>query len=291
MKVNPVYRQETRISARSFRLPLIILLCNTILATVALLDMYSMVTQVRTTAEIQYSSFLSLYIFVASIEFVMVLLIVPALTAGSISGERERQTLNLLLTTRMTPADIVLGKLCASLSTVFLLVVSSFPILALVFIYGGVTLWDIVLLLVSFFSTAVLVGSIGICCSSVLKRSTIATAASYCVMALLVFGTIGLLRFASSFQTGAGGIGKDYGILTWILLMNPAVSFGMAMRGQFNNVRRLRMVDSWAGNLLSAQSEAYWLWVSVALQLLLAALCLWVAVGQVNPRRKRRWKF
>ena len=60
MKINPVYRQESKISARSFRLPLIVLVCNSILALVALLDMYSMITQVKTTAEIQYSSFLNL---------------------------------------------------------------------------------------------------------------------------------------------------------------------------------------------------------------------------------------
>lgn len=171
MKINPVYRQESRVSARSFRLPLIILSCNSLLALVALLNMYSMVTQVKATAEIQYSSFLSLYIFGAAIEFAMLLLIVPALTAGSVSGERERQTLNLLLTTRMTPADIVMGKLLSCLSTVFLLVVSSFPILALVFIYGGVTGKDIFLLLISFGSTALLAGSIGICCSSIFKST------------------------------------------------------------------------------------------------------------------------
>ena len=37
MKINPVYRQESKISARSFRLPLIVLVCNSILALVALL--------------------------------------------------------------------------------------------------------------------------------------------------------------------------------------------------------------------------------------------------------------
>jgi len=47
VKINPVYQQESRISARSFRLPLIILLCNSILALVALLDMYESLSQRR----------------------------------------------------------------------------------------------------------------------------------------------------------------------------------------------------------------------------------------------------
>ena len=288
MKINPVYRQESRVSARSFRLPLIILSCNSLLALVALLNMYSMVTQVKATAEIQYSSFLSLYIFGAAIEFAMLLLIVPALTAGSVSGERERQTLNLLLTTRMTPADIVMGKLLSCLSTVFLLVVSSFPILALVFIYGGVTGKDIFLLLISFGSTALLAGSIGICCSSIFKRTTIATAVSYCALAVLVLGTMALRRFSASFQVqGNGGAGQG---ASWVLLVNPAVSFLAAIKGQLGNIRQLNVLEMWTGNGPASLLTRWWLGIRTGVQMALSALCLWIAVCRVNPRRRRLWK-
>ncbi|MCI9146784.1 MAG: ABC transporter permease [Hungatella sp.] len=282
MKVNPIYWQEARVSSRSFRLPLIIFLCDTILALAALLNMYSMVTQAKATAEIQYASFLNLYVLVACIEFVMILLIVPALTSGSISGERERQTLNLLLTTRMTPGDIVIGKLMASLSTIFLLIVSSFPVLALVFIYGGVTVKDIVLLLLTFVSTAVLSGSVGICCSSVFKKSTIATVVSYCAMAALVLGTGAGARVA-------GSSGPSF--FSWLLLFNPAMPFGAAMREQLGNVRRLSVLETWAGNWFQRMSAGDWLWISLMVQFLLAGFCLWTAICQVNPRRKRRWKY
>ena len=93
---------------------------------------------------------MNLYMFVAVLEFVMVVLLMPALTAGSISGERERRTLELMLTTKMTPADIIFGKLAASLSTMVLLIVSSFPVLAMMFIYGGVTVRDMGLLLLCY---------------------------------------------------------------------------------------------------------------------------------------------
>ncbi len=288
IKINPVYRQESKVSSRSFRLPLIILLCNSILALAALLDMYFMVTQVRTTAEIQYSSFLSLYIFAAAIEFVMLLLIVPALTSGSISGERERQTLNLLLTTSMTPGDIVTGKLLASLSTVFVLIVSSFPILSLVFIYGGVTVKDILILLCCFSSTAFLAGGIGICCSAVFKRSTIATAASYCIMAFLVFGTLALSKFMSGFA-GAGRAMKQ-GSFMVLLLMNPAVSFGVAIKNQTGSIRSIPVLELWAKSPETSPLISYWLGISIGVQLLAAVCCLLIAVRQVNPRRKRIWK-
>ena len=72
--------------------------------------MYSVIMQVKATANIQYSSFMDLYEFVTSMEFLLLMFIVPAVTASSISGERERQTLDLMLTTRMSAGQIVGGE-------------------------------------------------------------------------------------------------------------------------------------------------------------------------------------
>ena len=139
-------------------MPLIILVFNGILAVVALLNMYSAVAQVRISASVQYSSFLQLYAFVATLEFLLLMFIMPALTSGSISGERERQTLELLFTTRMTPKDIVMGKLFSALSQLMVLIVSSFPILLLTFVYGSMDLMDLAFLMVCFLVTAVFCG-------------------------------------------------------------------------------------------------------------------------------------
>lgn len=76
MKQNPIYRRETMVRARSFRLALVPLMFNGILALVALLNLYSTLGQVKLTAEIQYSSFLNLYMFVAVLEFVMVVFLI-----------------------------------------------------------------------------------------------------------------------------------------------------------------------------------------------------------------------
>ncbi len=64
--------------------------------------------------------------------------------AGSIAGERERQTLDMLLATKMKPWSIVLGKLESSLSSVLMLAVSSLPVLSIVFIFGGVGILELV---------------------------------------------------------------------------------------------------------------------------------------------------
>ena len=55
MKQNPVYNREMRVSSRSLKLPFIIVLFNGILFLVTLLNMYSVVMQVKATASIHKS--------------------------------------------------------------------------------------------------------------------------------------------------------------------------------------------------------------------------------------------
>lgn len=296
MKINPVYKRETMVSARSFRIALILLVFNSVLAVVALLNMYSVISRVRVTAEIQYSSFLNLYQFVATMEFVMLLFIIPALTAGSISGERERQTLDLMLTTRMTPAQVVFGKLLASFSTIAMLIVSSFPVLALVFVYGGVTIGDVVILLLSYITTACLTGSLGLFCSSVFRRSTISTVVTYGMVIILLAGTYVINTFAlslarmnvNSYAQNIGSVAQqnNSGGLLYLLLLNPAVTFYVTVNGQVGNNQAINNITRWFGIRSANIITDNWALISIGLQLLLAGVFLWVAVRQVDPRRK-----
>ena len=64
-------------------------------------------------------------------------LIAPAFTAGAISLEREKQTLDMLVSTPMRPGGIVVGKLLSALAFVVLMIVAAIPISALVLMYGG----------------------------------------------------------------------------------------------------------------------------------------------------------
>ena len=292
MKINPIYRQESRAGARSFKLPLIILGFNSVLAVVALLYMYSMITQVRLTAEIQYSSFLGLYTFVATVEFVLLLFIIPGLTAGSISGERERQTLELMLTTRMQAADIVVGKLVQGLSTIFLLIVSSFPILGLVFIYGGVTMLDVGRLLLCYVVTAVFLGSAGLFCSAVMRRSTMATVSAYSVMVILTAGTLMVNYLADGLAEMTSVGGEAAGWPLYLLLFNPAATFQTVLSRQMGSESGLGVLFPQLDRIAEMGAAGrYWLPVSMAAQLLLAAAFLWGAVRKTEPsvtRRRRR---
>jgi len=297
MKImNPIYKREIMVSARSFKLALMLVVFNGILTLVALLNMYSVLTQVRQTAQIQYSSFLDLYVFIAVLEFVMLIFIMPAITAGSISGERERRTLDIMLTTKMTPAQIVLGKLASSLSTMMLMIVSSFPILAMVFVYGGVTFADMGKLLLCYIAAALFIGSIGICCSAVFGKSTVSTVISYGLMVLVVIGTYGINQLAcymsgvhaGGYLAAAGQAAQgNSGALLYLLLMNPTSTFLVTMmKLTGTGMNRIdQMVTSWFGaherNLVYGNWEA----VSIVIQLLLAVILVWTAIRVISSRR------
>lgn len=294
MIVNPVYKREMRVSSRSFRLALVLLVFNGILALVALLNMYSMLAQIRVTAEIQYGSFLDLYLFVAVLEFIMLVFIMPAITAGSISGERERQTLDLMLSTKMTPLQIVLGKLAASMSTMILLIVSSFPILALVFVYGGVTVKDIVLLLVCFVVAALFAGSLGVCCSALFKKSTLSTVAAYGAMGIVVAGTYGINQLALFFNRMPGGaylassnagVGEgSSGSFLYLLLVNPTMTFVMTMLRLAGRGTAGGAVTQWFGRHGENFVSRNWVGCSVAIQVAIAVVLIRTAVWALKPK-------
>ena len=65
------------------------------------------------------------------------LLLLPALTCSAIAGERERQTLGLVLVSRMTPAGIVLEKFLARLLPMAWLLMLTGPLLGITYSMGG----------------------------------------------------------------------------------------------------------------------------------------------------------
>ncbi|TMD15714.1 MAG: ABC transporter permease [Chloroflexi bacterium] len=131
-------------------------------------------------------------LFVVLILFQMILLtfITPALTSTAISGERERQTIDLLFCTRVPPFAIMWGKLLASMSFVILLLVVSIPIFSLVFLFGGIEADQLATAFLVTAVSALALGSVGICCSTLVRRTTMATMTAYGASFLLVFATL-----------------------------------------------------------------------------------------------------
>ncbi len=130
-----------------------------------------------------------IFIALMFLQTLMVAVLAPASTAGTISGERERQTLDLLTVTPISSLAIVAGKLLSSLTWVFTLILASIPVTALVFVYGGVAPDDVVRGYLLLFLEAYLFGALGVFFSALIRRSGAATGLTF--VAILV-ATVGL---------------------------------------------------------------------------------------------------
>lgn len=293
MKDNPVYKREVTVRGRSFRLPLIVMVFNGILSAVAMLNMYSVVTQAKVSATIQYSSFLQLYTFVCTLEFLLLMFIMPALTSGCISGERERQTLELLFTTKMTPGQIIKGKLFSAFSQLLILVVSSFPVILLTFVYGGVDFEDMALLLLCYVTVSMFAGGIGILFSSVMRRSTFSNVCTYGVLLLIVVGTYMVNLFTCrmselqinniSVQIGEVIPKPDSGAAIYLLLVNPVVTFAQIMGSQVTDVENTLSLTKYLGIRPENFVTTHWVLISLLVQIVLAVIFIRAAVWFLNP--------
>jgi ABC-2 type transport system permease protein len=162
-----------------------------------------------------------LFIGLLLVELLLICFITPAVTAGSISGEQEKLTYEMLLTTPLHPASILWGKMIASMGYVFLLLFAAVPMSSLVFIFGGVSPGDMLKALAILVALAVTLGVMGIFFSALLGRTTRAMVATYlAVLALLVGPTfawvfVGVLRQAQP--------------PSWILIPNPVSALFSAL--------------------------------------------------------------
>ncbi|HYI23105.1 MAG TPA: ABC transporter permease subunit [Candidatus Limnocylindrales bacterium] len=124
------------------------------------------------------------------LQTLLTMMLAPALTSGAISAEREKQTMDLLITTPVSTLGLVLGKLVSSLAFVLLLIVASVPLMSLVFAFGGVAPEDVIRAYVVLFVMAFGIGSIGMLMSAVFKRTQVATAVAYLIAFVLTIGTL-----------------------------------------------------------------------------------------------------
>ena len=129
------------------------------------------------------------------LETLLVLVLAPAMTSGAISMEREKQTLDLLVTTPLGTLALVAGKLLSALTYVFLLIAASIPLASIVFTFGGVGPEDLVRAYVLLFALAFGAGAIALFYSALVRRTQPATVLSYLTVLAVTVGASVLYIF------------------------------------------------------------------------------------------------
>ena len=160
-----------------------------------------------------YGTVLLLLLFVS--------LVAPGFTAGSLVGEKERQTYDLLVITTLPARSIVLGKLNAIMTYVLLLIAATLPIQSMAYFFGGVALGEVFISILILLVTAFLFCSLGIFISSFANSTTVANMITY---ALVIPLLVGLPIFIVLTGLVAGGMLFDD-----FFLSDPPIVLAMTM--------------------------------------------------------------
>jgi ABC-type transport system involved in multi-copper enzyme maturation permease subunit len=127
-------------------------------------------------------------------QFFLVALMAPTFASGSITGEKERKTYELLLASPLRPATILVGKLLSSLSYLVILIVSSLPLMILCYLLGGLLLSEITRSYLVLILAAGTFGLLSVACSSYFRRTSSALVVSYLVILPLAVACVVLTR-------------------------------------------------------------------------------------------------
>jgi ABC-type transport system involved in multi-copper enzyme maturation permease subunit len=127
-------------------------------------------------------------------QFFLVALVAPTFAAGTITGEKERKTYEMLLASPLEPMTILVGKLLSSLTYLVLLILSSLPLMILCFLLGGILLSEIARAYLVLILAAGTFGLMSVACSSYFRRTSSALVVSYLIILPLALVCVTMTR-------------------------------------------------------------------------------------------------
>lgn len=215
---------------------------------------------------------ISIFMTIAFFQLAVASFLTLAFTADAITKEKEQQTYDLLITTKMSPFEIVWGKLLSSISYMVLLILGSLPITSIVFVFGGVAVSDFIIAYVITLTTTVLFGAIGLFFSSILSKTQFSSVLAYASALFLCFGTMLFALFVAALLLSNGPQNNDIAIpiLRAILIFNPFYALGSVFAGTVQGPFSVSMLVG--GAMQESPLIPDWLYTLVAYGLLTAFL-------------------
>lgn len=289
IRLNPIVKKDLKVAVRSMRMSWGLLAYEAALTIAFLLALLVIQREsMYMSSGNIYSYLVYLFPVVAVVQVCIVALYVPIITASSISGEKERQTFDIMLTTCMSPFSIVFGKVLSEVLRILFFVVASTPIMALSFVVGGLSWINLLYYLLAVILFAIFAGSIGILASAFCRKSVAAVLLSF-VMYFMIF----VMSFLPLIYCAVFGQGKyGYGESMLPLLGNPVVFFeeffahmmmGESIFGMDRN-QGVTFTRNEVGLLTYTLARGkVWMFVSVGCILLLSFLFMLLAAWKVNP--------
>ncbi|MFZ5596762.1 MAG: ABC transporter permease [Bacillota bacterium] len=277
MRANPVLLKEVRQRFRTVRTPLILSLYLLVIGGLCLAFIFLQWRDMPGYYQPGMSK--GLFIMLSMIQLGLLAFVTPGLTSGAISAEREKQTLSVLLVTRLKPHSIVLGKLMSSCSFMVLILLATLPLYNIIFMYGGFSPGQMLAVFAFYLFNIFLFASVGMACSSFFRRTGASTVAAYVVIFVIMAGTVLLSAFIYE-VTRVPGAANVLPVPCQILLdLNPPQTM---IRLMGEGVLFGRERDLWAPG---------WL-IYTAFYALLSGLLLWWSSLRLRPgvSAKSTWR-
>lgn len=287
--MNPVLRREAITSLRGWKNFAVLTFYLLMMTLGAIIFFYSSISQ-SYQFTFNPQSVVYLYVVLGAIQMALIVLSVPALTAGSISGERERQTLDLLLITKLSPLSIVIGKLLSSMAFVLLLIVSTLPVFSIVFYFGSVGIGSVLTLTCFTLTMAYMLGGISVFFSCIYKKTVVSIMLVYIFTGILCFGTL-IWVFLPMMVRGNAEFSNAE--ILFKLIPNPGVAYFSLMDGQtgFGIVNDIFFEYTKPSNISFIQWGCNNLWVlHMLFQLVIGSIFIALAAGTINPVREHKQK-
>ncbi len=170
---------------------------------------------------IEFGPVIGKSIFSGTVLFLLTIIsfIAPGFTAGAISGEREQQTYEVLLTTPMRPIQIVWGKLGSVFTFLLLIILASLPIQSLAFLFGGVAPPEVFIGALGLIVTAFTFGALGLFISSLTRTTMASIIITYALGLPFVYGLPLILFYIGGMLTSVFNIFNDPSPLFLVILV------------------------------------------------------------------------
>lgn len=173
---NPVLQRELLVNLRTARAFLLLLAYQMLLAAIVYFA-WPQVERLDLSADQEAARRLFDLFFLG--QFVLASLMAPSFASGTLTGEKERKTYEMLLASPLKPGAIVVGKLLASLAHLALLIFTSLPIVMLCLPLGGVSLYELLAAYAILMVAVATFGMISVACSSFFARTSSSLVVSY----------------------------------------------------------------------------------------------------------------
>ena len=210
---NPVLHRELfmRFRLRQMPLPVKIGIVIGILLSLGMVYWQIFVT-LASSSDPMYGK--SAWILCIVIQYVILCLVAPVITANTITQEKEQQTWEMLVSSRLDPLEIIFGKLIARLMLPMIIILLFAPISIFCWAHSAIntvetslksTIPDLILTYAVLILTTALFSTVGMFMSWHAKRTLFAVMLSYTfnIMGLLVITAIVTTMLATRFTDGS----------------------------------------------------------------------------------------